>query len=326
MRVAARALPQPQPQPQLKRKPESELVWAGYNLTELIAYQTDSPSTAQTRLTVLPSLANIGLNVSIHIQPCPDDVPTDALTVALGGALAVARPHAIKNAHVSRPLAITPSLSPALNIAAPLTRRARRQLRRRPRPHPVTLAQPPPRRQQKRQSSTRLPRTQLQSHSKVVVEKLTKNVTAGHLHEIFGAYGAISDLDMPMNRQFATNRGTAYILFAAPAGAESAIAHMHEAQLDGAQINVSIVLPRRRFSRSPPARRPPPNRFGEPHRYGRDAPGARGGRGGGGGGGGGGGHVQACAEGEELQSEEQEQKLDQSEQKLEQESAAEEAG
>lgn len=49
-----------------------------------------------------------------------------------------------------------------------------------------------------------------------------------------------------------TNRGTAYILYHDPADAEAAIAHMHEAQLDGVLLNVSIVLPRRAFSRSPP--------------------------------------------------------------------------
>lgn len=54
-----------------------------------------------------------------------------------------------------------------------------------------------------------------------------------------------------------TNRGTAYILYHDPADAEAAIAHMHEAQLDGVVLNVSIILPRRTFSRSPP---PPANR------------------------------------------------------------------
>lgn len=49
-----------------------------------------------------------------------------------------------------------------------------------------------------------------------------------------------------------TNRGTAYILYANEIDAEAAIAHMHESQLDGAVINVSIVLPRRKFSPSPP--------------------------------------------------------------------------
>ena len=78
-----------------------------------------------------------------------------------------------------------------------------------------------------------------------------------------------------------TNRGTAYVLYYDPADAEAAIAHMHEAQLDGAVLNVSIVLPRRAFSRSPPpaqtggpgfgrskygsghqGRSPPPRRYG----------------------------------------------------------------
>ncbi|TVY41984.1 Serine/arginine-rich splicing factor [Lachnellula occidentalis] len=89
----------------------------------------------------------------------------------------------------------------------------------------------------------------------VVIEKLTKNVNEEHLREIFGAYGQIRDLDMPMNRQFATNRGTAYILYTSEADAEAAIAHMHESQIDGAVINVSIVLPRRKFSPSPPLAR-----------------------------------------------------------------------
>lgn len=103
--------------------------------------------------------------------------------------------------------------------------------------------------------------------AKVVVEKLTKNVNEGHLREIFGAYGEIEAVEMPMNRQFMMNKGIAYVLYTQPAHAEDAIAHMHEAQLDGALITVSIVLPRRRFSRSPPAKRPPPNRFGEPNRF-----------------------------------------------------------
>ncbi|KAB8069284.1 hypothetical protein BDV29DRAFT_56429 [Aspergillus leporis] len=88
--------------------------------------------------------------------------------------------------------------------------------------------------------------------SKIVVEKLTKNVTELHLREIFGSFGGIDSLDLPMNKAFMTNRGTAYILYNDPADAEAAIAHMHEAQLDGAVLNVSIVLPRKAFSRSPP--------------------------------------------------------------------------
>ncbi|KAE8348830.1 hypothetical protein BDV28DRAFT_142607 [Aspergillus coremiiformis] len=101
-------------------------------------------------------------------------------------------------------------------------------------------------------SRTPSPVDSIPRSSKIVVEKLTKNVTESHLREIFRSFGGIESLDLPMNKAFMTNRGTAYILYGDPADAEAAIAHMHEAQLDGAVLNVSIVLPRRAFSRSPP--------------------------------------------------------------------------
>ncbi|GFF98218.1 RNA-binding domain-containing protein [Aspergillus udagawae] len=101
-------------------------------------------------------------------------------------------------------------------------------------------------------SRTPSPSSGLPRSSKIIVEKLTKNVTTSHLREIFGSFGDIKSLELPMNRAFMTNRGAAYILYHDPADAEAAISHMHEAQLDGAVLNVSIVLPRRAFSRSPP--------------------------------------------------------------------------
>ncbi|KAK3290283.1 uncharacterized protein B0H64DRAFT_62019 [Chaetomium fimeti] len=98
----------------------------------------------------------------------------------------------------------------------------------------------------------------LAKSTKIVVERLTKNVNEQHLREIFGHYGDIDDLDLPVNKQSKTNRGTAYILYFNEADAQAAITHMHEAQLDGSVINVSIVLPRRKVSPSPPvARRGP---------------------------------------------------------------------
>ncbi|KAF2654500.1 hypothetical protein K491DRAFT_569898, partial [Lophiostoma macrostomum CBS 122681] len=63
------------------------------------------------------------------------------------------------------------------------------------------------------------------------------------LREIFGNYGPIKELRLPMNPVFNTNRGTAYILFEEIEDAERAIAKMHEGQIDGEKINVSIVLP-----------------------------------------------------------------------------------
>ncbi|KAH8157057.1 hypothetical protein CIB48_g11190 [Xylaria polymorpha] len=87
-------------------------------------------------------------------------------------------------------------------------------------------------------------RSPLRGSTKIVVEKLSKTINEDHLYEIFGQFGTIRDLDLPMSRQFGTNRGTAYILYVNETDAEAAIASMHEANLDGAIINVSIVLPR----------------------------------------------------------------------------------
>ncbi|OAK97900.1 hypothetical protein IQ06DRAFT_190061, partial [Phaeosphaeriaceae sp. SRC1lsM3a] len=63
------------------------------------------------------------------------------------------------------------------------------------------------------------------------------------IREIFGKYGVIKDLRMPMNPVFNVNRGTAYILYEEIDDAERAITKMHDAQLDGAKLQVSIVLP-----------------------------------------------------------------------------------
>lgn len=64
-----------------------------------------------------------------------------------------------------------------------------------------------------------------------------------------------NNISLPTPAIVGTNRGTAYILYVQESDAEAAIAHMHEAQIDGAVINVSIVLPRRKLSPSPPTAR-----------------------------------------------------------------------
>ncbi|KAH0615080.1 uncharacterized protein H6S33_000716 [Morchella sextelata] len=71
-----------------------------------------------------------------------------------------------------------------------------------------------------RRSYTKSPSPGFQS-SKIVIEKLTKNVTEAHISEIFSAYGDIKTVDMPVNRQFFTNRGLCYLVYNSPSSAQA---------------------------------------------------------------------------------------------------------
>ncbi|KAG6153347.1 hypothetical protein E4U11_007036 [Claviceps purpurea] len=161
-----------------------------------------------------------------------------------------------------RPRSITRSLSPRSEVSRSPVRQRRHDSRSVSRSAPT-----PPRHNGRYRSDSRswsrgpgrdsrdASESPAPKSTKIVVERLSKNINQDHLYEIFGQFGPIKDLDLPMNRTFGTNRGTAYILFDHEADAEAAISHMHEAQVDGAMINVSIVLPRRKLSPSPPTAR-----------------------------------------------------------------------
>ncbi|KAH6887976.1 hypothetical protein B0T10DRAFT_64640 [Thelonectria olida] len=151
----------------------------------------------------------------------------------------------------SRTRTHTRSLSPRSDISRSSDRRRRYSSR-----SPARSPTPPRRNGRHRSRSRSYSRESSPVRStKIVVERLSKNINEQHLQEIFGQFGRIKDLDLPINRTFGTNRGTAYILYDHETDAEEAIAHMHEAQVDGATINVSIVLPRRRLSPAPPTAR-----------------------------------------------------------------------
>lgn len=142
------------------------------------------------------------------------------------------------------------------------------------REHPMSRSRSSRRNGRRSRSYTRSPTPQPRN-TKIIVEKLTKNINESHLREIFGQYGPIATVDLPLNRQCTcgfnrsslrpdsywnavmTNRGTAYIIFRYQEDAEVAFAKMHGAQVDGTSINVSIVLPKDDFSPPlPPSRRP----------------------------------------------------------------------
>ncbi|PCH41135.1 hypothetical protein WOLCODRAFT_99902 [Wolfiporia cocos MD-104 SS10] len=103
-------------------------------------------------------------------------------------------------------------------------------------------------------------------HAKVViVTNLTRNVVEAHLRTIFGFYGEIIKIDLPVFGKSRQNRGKAALEYVDSTSAHRAQSHMDGGQLDGAILKVELSeLPVRSRSRSP---RPPPR-----PRYGRDRP------------------------------------------------------
>lgn len=81
--------------------------------------------------------------------------------------------------------------------------------------------------------------------SRIAIEKLTKNVSKQHIDEIFVAFGAIDSVELPLHPKFRVNRGLCYVTYTDFESAKRAVAYMHDAQLDGGRIKVSISVPKR---------------------------------------------------------------------------------
>ncbi|VDC04167.1 unnamed protein product [Peniophora sp. CBMAI 1063] len=99
----------------------------------------------------------------------------------------------------------------------------------------------------------------------IIIQNLTRNVAEVHLRTIFGFYGNITTVDLPIYIKSGQNKGKAALEYDDTVGAEKAVAHMNNGQLDGAVLSVALSdLPIRKRSRSrsplPPPRGPPPPR------------------------------------------------------------------
>ncbi|KAI0650343.1 hypothetical protein C8Q79DRAFT_1063364 [Trametes meyenii] len=100
----------------------------------------------------------------------------------------------------------------------------------------------------------------------VVVTNLSRNVVEAHLQTIFGFYGEITKVDLPLFAKSGQNRGKAAIEYADSAAAQKAVSHMDGGQLDGAILKCELSeLPVRSRSRSRSRSPRPPQRA----RYGR---------------------------------------------------------
>ncbi|KAF8742391.1 hypothetical protein AX14_004615 [Amanita brunnescens Koide BX004] len=93
----------------------------------------------------------------------------------------------------------------------------------------------------------------------VIVTNLTRNVVESHLQVIFGFYGPIAKVDLPLFGKSGQNRGKAALEFVDATSAQQAASHMDGGQLDGAVLKVELSnLPIRARSRSPRRGAPPP--------------------------------------------------------------------
>ena len=95
----------------------------------------------------------------------------------------------------------------------------------------------------------------------VIINNLTRNVVEAHLQTIFGFYGPIIKIDLPIFGKSGQNRGKAALEFADAPSAHKAASHMDGGQLDGAVLKVELSnLPVRSRSPSPRVPRGPPPR------------------------------------------------------------------
>jgi RNA-binding protein with serine-rich domain 1 len=87
----------------------------------------------------------------------------------------------------------------------------------------------------------------------VVVNGLSRNVAHTHLQTIFGFYGEIVKIDLPLYTKSGQNRGKAALEYGDPLSAQKAVSHMNGGQLDGLILKVELSdVPIRPRSRSRP--------------------------------------------------------------------------
>ncbi|KIJ56699.1 hypothetical protein M422DRAFT_149663, partial [Sphaerobolus stellatus SS14] len=74
----------------------------------------------------------------------------------------------------------------------------------------------------------------------IVVKNLTRNVVEAHLRKVFGFYGEIKKVDLPLYGKSGQNKGKAALEFFESDAAEKAASHMNKGQLDGATLDVEL--------------------------------------------------------------------------------------
>ncbi|CAH8537177.1 unnamed protein product [Dicrocoelium dendriticum] len=86
---------------------------------------------------------------------------------------------------------------------------------------------------------------EIPAFTRVLVEKLTRNVTKAHVAEIFSVWGVVQSVDMPPDRLHPEfSRSYAYVTYDDPKSAADAVNFMNGGQVDGEVIRVTEVFSR----------------------------------------------------------------------------------
>ncbi|KAF9103348.1 hypothetical protein BGX27_010619 [Mortierella sp. AM989] len=150
---------------------------------------------------------------------------------------------------------------------------------------PRSRSRSPPRKVQRRVTRSPSPRNDVSLNSAIKVGNLTRNVSEGHIREIFGVYGKIKTINFPINPRFRFNMGYAEIEYETREEAQVALEGWNGGQLDGEIVEVLFITkitkappptarpvrsrvplsPRRGGRARSPLPPPPPRRRGEDH-------------------------------------------------------------
>ncbi len=75
--------------------------------------------------------------------------------------------------------------------------------------------------------------------TKLYVGNLSFNTTENDLQDAFGAHGAVTSVDLIMDKMTGRSRGFAFVTMDSPESGRAAIAALHGSQLDGRPLTVN---------------------------------------------------------------------------------------
>ncbi len=81
-------------------------------------------------------------------------------------------------------------------------------------------------------------------NSKLYVGNLSFNTSEADLRDAFGAFGSLTDVFLPTDRESGRPRGFAFVTFGTPEESQAAVEKMNGTELDGRALTVNEARPK----------------------------------------------------------------------------------